>query len=345
ARGGRAGHRAVVDLAVAGGVDIESVLADRAGGGVQADRIVAAGVTVVDRVGGDLERAAVGAEDVVGGEGLAQAGDRVTGLHAGGGRGGRRAGGAVVDLAVGRGVDVQAVLVDGARSGVHGHAVVPAGVAVVDRVGGDLERAAVGPQHVLGLERLAQAGDRVRAVQRPQRRGLRGGGRPVVDLAVTGGIEVQAALADRARGRVRVHRVVVAAVAVVDRVARDLERAVARPQYMPRGESLGEPGDGIAVQRAHGRRLGRRAGAVVDLAVRDRIDIQVAGRDRARGGVQGNAIVTTAVAVVDGVAGDLQRAAIGAQHVAGSVGLAQAGYGVAGVQSAHGRRLRARGRA
>ena len=45
-------------------------------------------------------------------------------------------------------------------------------------------------------------------------------------------------------------RVVVAAVAVIDGVAGDRQRAAARPQHILGLERLGQPGHGVAVDRA-----------------------------------------------------------------------------------------------
>src|SRR5207244_5714246 len=115
-----------------------------------------------------------------------------------------------------------------------------------------------------------------------------------------------------ARGGLGGDGVVLPAVAVVDGVGGDGQSAAARPQYVPRGKRLAQPGDGVgAVQRADRGSGGGAGGAVVAFAVNGRGDHQGCGRDGAGRRLGADCVVAPRVAVVDRVGGNGQGFAHG----------------------------------
>src|SRR6185437_896994 len=339
---GRCGG-AVIDLAVGRGRDGEAGRRDGARRGLESDRVVVAAVAVVEAVAGDGERAAAGAEHVLRLERLRQARRAVAADQAQHRRARGRCGGAVIDLAVGRGRDGEAGRRDGARRGLESDRVVVAAVAVVEAVAGDGERAAAGAEHVLRLERLRQARRAVAADQAQHRRARGRCGGAVIDLAVGRGRDGEAGRRDGARRGLESDRVVVAAVAVVEAVAGDGERAAAGAEHVLRLERLRQARRAVAADQAqHRRARGRCGGAVIDLAVGRGRDGEAGRRDGARRGLESDRVVVAAVAVVEAVAGDGERAAGGAEHVLRLERLRQARRAVAADQAQH-RRARGRG--
>src|SRR5207245_1071731 len=99
-----------------------------------------------------------------------------------------------------------------------------------------------------------------------------------------------------ARGAVEGDAVVEAAVAVADDGARvDHERAAVEAEHVLGGVALAGAHRVARLEAALGRRGRARGGAVIDLARAGREQVEGGGRDRARGAVEGDAVVEAAV--------------------------------------------------
>ena len=215
-----------------------------------------------------MQGAATRAQYVFAGKGLAVAAQGVTtdqAHHAGcAGRAGR----AVVGFAVAHSADAQVGFVDGARGRAGRHVVVASAVAVVDGVGVHLQGAAARAHCVPAGKALAAASQGVATDQAYGAGGARRGRRAVVGFAVRGCRHGQVGLADGARCRVAGDGVVVAAVAVVHRVARHLQGAATRAQYVFAGIRLAGAADRVTTHQSAVAHHARRAGvAVIGFAV------------------------------------------------------------------------------
>ena len=189
-------------------------------------------------------------------------------------------------------------------------------IAIVHGVAGDDQRAAVGSQYVLRRVGLGQSGHGVGSGQSDHGRGGRRRSGGIVDLGVGCRRDGQCRWSDRPRRRTGRYDIVVAAVAVVDRVACDVQRAAVRSQHVLRRVGLFHSCGSICPQQATHcwcGRGGRRC--VVDLGVRDRGDRQGRWGDCPLGGDCGDGVVISAVAIVNGVTAHVQRAAVCSEHI------------------------------
>ena len=262
-------------------------------GGVGRGRVVGAAIAVVDGVGGHDEGAPPGAQDVLGLEGLALAGDRVAGLQADHGRHAGRAGRAVVRLRVADRVDAQEgradvrgqvrwlgkAVVIRVRSGQHDPAdrdgLVIANILIrgAGRVSGCIETDGVTALDATQRGRVEVHGDRRRAVIEPADR--------------DGSIKREPTQGDVGGQTGRLRERVVAGIGAAERDAGDRDGLARADVLVDEAGRIGRAVDRDHVgaddaDQARAAEVDGRGGvAVVDLVLGDRArDGQVLGRDR-----------------------------------------------------------------
>ena len=237
--------RSVVNLGVGYGRERQRRRCDRPGRGNGCHRVVRTTVAIVDRVTGDVERAAVRTEHILRGIGFFHACRGVgpqQATHCGNCRSRSRC---VIDFGVGSGGDSQRGWCDRSSDRSGRDRVVGAAVTIVDCIASDIQRAAIRSEYVLGGIGFRQASDRVGSEQPADRRNGQGCRRGIVDLGVGCSRDRQCCRGNRSCGAGGSHKVVAAAVTVIDCVAGYIQRAVIRSQHIFRRISFGQTGDGI----------------------------------------------------------------------------------------------------
>ena len=198
----------------------------------------------------------------------------------------------------------------------------------MDDVAADIQCAAVCPLHILRGIGFCESRYAVGPQQAAGGRCSRCRSRSVVDPGVCDSGDRQCRRRNCSRSSGSPDHVVISTVSIIDDVtAVHNQCAAIRPQYALRSVRFGQrSADRIGSKQATDRRGCRgRCCGVVDLGVRRGDDRQSRGSNCPGSSGRSHKVVAATVAITDGVAGDIERAAIGSQHIFRAIGFNQAG--------------------